>query len=254
MTELKELNNNEHSNLKVSKGCILTYASQSHILSLRATEVGHAATSLPVFMTKNQHTGNWNISAVTSVQPGNNLFVENDQWTATYQPTCMQTYPFYLMNSPKKENSYTVGIDINSTDFSVEEGQPLFEADGKATAYLSKVTSLLEADIKNDIQTHQFLEVIDKIGLIKPIDLLIQYRDGTANTIQGLHTINEEVLHALTAEQLLELNSKGYFTPIHAMLISLLQINLLVKKNNADSSLNDIQQVKIETSKNQTAF
>lgn len=254
MTELKELNKNEHSNLKVVEGCTLAYASKSHILSLRAVEIGHAATSFPVFMTKNQHNGYWNVSAITSVQPEHNLFVENNQWTASYQPTCMQTYPFYLMNSPNKENSYTVGVNIESSDFSTEKGEPLFDADGKATAYLSRVTSLLDADIKNDIQTHQFLEAIDKLGLIKPVDLMVQYRGGSANTIQGLHTINEEKLQTLTAEQLLELNQKGYLTPIHAMLISLLQLNSIVKKNNADTRLNGIQQVKIETSKNQTAF
>ncbi len=254
MTELKELKYADHGELKVDTGCTMGYASKAHVMSLRATEVAKMATSLPVFITKNQFNGHWNISAITSVQPGRNLFVEQDKWTAAYQPNCMKTHPLYLMNSPSEANSYTVGIDPNSPDFSSVSGEALFDENGKATPYLSQISRLLEADIEHSIQTHQFLEAIAALDLIKPIDLIVQYQSGSANTIQGLNTIDEEKLQSLTAEQLHRLNQQGYLNPIHALLFSILQLNVLVQKNNAIETLEHIAQIKLETRKDKTAF
>jgi len=254
MTQLQELTKASHADLKVNTQSTISYAAKAHIMSIRVTEVGKAATSLPVFITKNQHNGYWGISVVTSVQPGRNLFIENEQWTASYQPTCMQTHPLYLMKSPSKENSYTIGVYPNEQDFSKDKGEALFDGEGKATEYLSRVTALLEADIKNDIHTVEFLNELDQMGLLKAIDLQVHYQEGSVQTIQGLYTINEEAMQLLSAEQLAHLNTKGYLAPIHAILLSILQLNSIVKKNNANDELKNIGQVKLETSKQSTAF
>jgi len=61
-------------------------------------------------------------------------------------------------------------------------------------------------------------------------------------------------MQLLSAEQLAHLNTKGYLAPIHAILLSILQLNSIVKKNNANDELKNIGQVKLETSKQSTAF
>ncbi|WP_076419038.1 SapC family protein [Colwellia sp. UCD-KL20] len=246
MAELIELSSKQHANLKVNIHAEADFASNQHVMNLRVSEVGMSVSSFPVFFTRNPQNGEWGISAVTSFEAGKNLFVENQQWTATYKPNGMQTYPLYLMRSPKNDNSYTIGIDESNPVFSKEEGEQFFDIDGKATPYLHQKTKLLEADIKNDMQTYEFTRHIDSLNLFKAIDLLVSYENGTVQTLKGLHTIDEDKLQALTAEQLFELNRKGYLSPIHGMLLSIYQLNLLVNKNNANTDFLPVKNIKLE--------
>ncbi|WP_077341719.1 SapC family protein [Pseudocolwellia agarivorans] len=246
MAELIELSSKQHANLKVNIHAEADFASNQHVMNLRVSEVGMSVSSFPVFFTRNPQNGEWGISAVTSFEAGKNLFVESQQWTATYKPNGMQTYPLYLMRSPKNDNSYTIGIDESNPVFSIEEGEQFFDLDGKATPYLHQKTKLLEADIKNDMQTYEFTKHIDSLNLFKAIDLLVSYENGTVQTLKGLHTIDEDKLQALTAEQLFELNRKGYLSPIHAMLLSIYQLNLLVNKNNANTDFLPVKNIKLE--------
>lgn len=249
MTELVELSSSKHGKLKVVENSSVVFAARLHVVNLRVAEIGKAVSSFPVFFTRNPVTGNWVVSGIASFEQGKNLFVENDQWTATYEPTALQTYPLYLMRSPKDDNSYTVGIVEDSGAFSEQQGEALFDDNGKATLYLGKLTKLLEADIQNDIQTYQFAQQLEELGLIKSIDVLVQYDDDAVQTLKGLHTLDEDKLQSLSAEQLQELNKKGYLAPIFAMLISIFQLNALIRKHNSIDSLNNVKHVKLEVAR-----
>jgi hypothetical protein len=111
---------------------------------------------------------------------------------------------------------------------------------------------LLEADIKNDIQTMKFSQKLQELNLLKSISLSIQYQDDSVQNLNGLHSLNEDTLHALSTKQIDELNKLGYLIPIHAMLISIYQLNSLVKKNNELQSLKAIKQLKIEVARDRT--
>ena len=251
MAELTVLSSAEHGSLKVVKNCALNVAGNQHIVNIRVTEVGMAVSSFPVFAAKIPSNGRWTLTAVTSFVPEKNLFVENDRWTATYLPTSMQTYPLFLMNSDTEENQYTVGIHEDSPAFSKDAGEALFDDQGKASLYLSRLTALLEADIKNDIQTYQFNDKLNELGLYKAINLLVHSAAGSSvQTIQGLYTIDEEKLQQLDAPTLAELNKRGYLAPMYAMLTSIFQVNALIRLNNRQAGSKNIKEVKFEVAKN----
>ena len=253
MKELVELTSNKHGKLKVVDDCAVKFVSRQHLMNLRVSEVAKAVSSFPVFFSKSPHTGRWGLSAVTSFEQGVNLFVENNRWTAGYQPTSMQTYPLFLMRSAADENSYTVGIDEQSEAFSEHRGAALFDGAGKASLYLSRVTALLQADIKNDIQTYQFLQKLEELGLFKAIDIQVHYEGGSVQTLKGLHTLNEDELQSLQGETLAELNKTAYLIPIHATLISIYQLNSLINRHNAGGRATTVKQVKLEVAKGNAA-
>jgi hypothetical protein len=253
MSELVELSHTRHKGLKVRSNCAIEVATKQQIIRLRAVEVGRAAANFPVFFTRDSEDGALVLSALTSFENGQNMFVENRQWQATYQPSAMQTYPFFLMQSPKDEKSYTIGIDENNPAFAKDEGELLFEDNGKASMQLSRAKTLLEADIQNDTNTYQFARKLQELALLKSIDLIVQYQDGASQTITGLITIDEEKLNALSAEQLHGLNQQGYLVQIHALLISIYQLNLLIQKQNSRSDLPKVAQLKIEVAKDRVA-
>lgn len=249
MAELTELDGTRHQHTKVVEHCAMEFAATQHVINLRVVEVSKAVSSFPVFFTRNTATGQWGLSALGAFEPGHNLFVQNNHWQALYTPTGIQTYPLFLMQSPREDNQYTIGIDEQSQAFSQEHGQTLFDGQNKASLYLGQIKTLLAADIKNDIHTRQFSEKLQSLKLIKRIDVLVHYADKQVKTLKGLHTIDESVLQALTAEQLSTLHSLGYLAPIHAMLISIHQLNGLIQKHNAITGNTNVTQVKLHNSR-----
>jgi hypothetical protein len=249
MKALVEVKSNNHSKLKVNPNSAIEFATKLHIMNLRVDEIGKAVSSFPSFLTRGNVNGNWGLSILTSFEASTNVFVENNQWSAVYQPSCMQSYPFYLMRSPTNEQSYTVGIDESNPMFSKTDGEALFDEDKNATSYLHQKTKLLEAELKSDMQSYEFTKHLESLDLIKSIDLQVIYEDETTQTLKGLSTIDEDKLQDLSAEQLFELNKKGYLSPIHAMLVSIYQLNTLIIKNNNFNHLRKIKNIKLEIAK-----
>ena len=249
MPELIELSKETHADLRLLENCALQVAKTQHIINVKVSEVGMAAGCFPLLMTKNSHTGDWALSAITGIELSTNLFIKDDFWEATYLPTGLQTYPFYLMKSGREEGAFTIGIDESNVAFSKEDGVRLFEDSGQASAMLSGITQMLETDMKNEIHTYQFAKMLDEMGLIKAMDVLVHYADGRTNTLTGLYTPDEEKLQALPIEELDKLREKGYLAPIYAMLISIYQFNALILRNNQLDGTAKVKQVQLEIPK-----
>tara|TARA_R110001592_G_scaffold328458_1_gene610058 strand:+ start:19121 stop:19885 length:765 start_codon:yes stop_codon:yes gene_type:complete len=250
MKKLTELTPQQHQNLRLANDSAIQFAHQQNIMNLRVSEVSQTACSMPIVYVRDGNNGQWVLTAFTSFEQGSNLFVEQGKWTALHTPTNMQTFPFFLMMSPDDPQRYTIGIDEQHGVFSATTGQAIFETNGKASLHLSRVKALLESDINNDLQTQAFNQHISQLGLLRPISILIQYQDGSTPSLSGLFTIDEDKLQTLSQEALFELHQKGYLAPLQAMLMSLFQLNALIKKHNKTPGLNPIKSIKLEVSKN----
>ncbi len=247
---LVELSSKAHKDLKIKTNAVIKHIAKQHLINLRATELGQAATCYPVFATKNSHNGFWTFSAMTSFVPNENLFVTDDKFDAIYSPTSINTFPFYLMKAPSEKNAYTIGILEDAGDFSKTSGESLFDENGQPTEGTKRKAQLLDADVQKDIQTAQFSKRLEDLGLFKALDMTVQLLDGDSNKIRGLHTIDEDRLQTLSSEELDSIHKQGYLTPIHAMLISLLQVNRLISLNNKNIDRAQIIEVKMEVAKN----
>ena len=251
MTELVKLSSDQHKTLKADLDARVRFASSQHVLALRASEVGRAVTCFPVFFSKSQRTGDWAVSAVTSITPGTNLFVEDSKWTATYEPTILQIYSFYLMESDT-DKGYSVGIDTGSDAFSEDHGEALFDDKGQPSLYLSKVTGLLESDVQNNVQTQLFTKRVAELGLVQELNLVVHFENGESQTITGLSCVNEDRLQSLSSEELNELHKNGYLVALHGMLLSIFQVNVLINRHNQSNPQNPIKQIKLEVGRDAT--
>ncbi len=249
MAELIELSKKTHADLKLLENCALRVAKTQHVVNVKVSEVGMAAGCFPLLMTKNSHTGDWALSAITGIELSTNLFIKDYFWEATYLPTGLQTYPFFLMKSEREEGAFTIGIDEDNAAFSKVDGAPLFEDSGQATPMLSSITKMLEADMKNEIHTYQFAKMLDEMGLIKAMDVLVHYADGRTHTLQGLYTPDEEKLQTLPIADLDTLREKGYLAAVYAMLISIYQFNALILRNNQLDGSVKVKQIQLEIPK-----
>lgn len=253
MAELVELTPQEHGDLKLDTLAAIKVAKDTHILTLRVTEISRAACQLPVFLTSSGNDDAWLLSAITSLEVDRNMMVEDDKWNGIFQPISMMTYPFFLMKHPSKEGQYTVGVDPENKAFSTEEGEPIFEENKKAGQRLSQVTQALQQDLNNGAHTFQFCKHVSDLGLITPVDVVVGYEGGRINKLKGLNTIDETKLAALSEEQFAELRKKNYLAPIYSLLISLYQLNTLIKVHNQRGEGDKILQVSMNPEKDEAA-
>jgi hypothetical protein len=251
MSKLTEINSIKHQDLKMLPSKAMEAAERQHLINLRVSEVPRAATSLPVFFTRKNDSREWAISGLSNIQPGKSLYVVKGVWDALYQPISLRTYPLYLMPADN-DKKFTFGIDEDSDAFSKNEGEPLFDKAGRPSLLLNDMQKLLESSIKEDIQTYHFTQRLDNMGLIKSIDLLVQFNNAEVQTLKGLSTVDEEALMSLSGAQLEELNKLGYMTPIHAMLMSIYQVHDVVRRNNADQQNQRVDSIRLEIARDRS--
>lgn len=249
MTSLTLLDSVKHAALRVQPNSGVGFARDNHVLPLRAEEIPKASCDFPVFLTRITDSTDWSFSLMASFVVGRNLFVKDHGWDATHLPQFMDTYPFYLMNA-NEPDQYALAIDESSNAFGEQEGEPLFVEEGKMAPWLTTLTQRLQAQLQSNQQTLAFVKAVEDAGLIKELNLQLMFNDDTANTISGLHTIDEDVLHALDTDTLVDFNKRGYLAPVYAMLHSVFQLNSLIRRHNAlaetDDSLKSIVKIKLE--------
>ncbi|MEI8667417.1 SapC family protein [Pseudoalteromonas sp. B131b] len=209
---------------------------------------------LTYFLARNAQNGSYTISALTSFNARQSLLVNNNQWQALYTPVCMQTHPLHLMTREANSSDYFIAIDEQSSAVNSQHGEALFDAKGNPSLFLNSQQKLLESDLKNDYQTYQFTQEVVRLGLIKNIDIVLQFEQGETQTIQGLSTVDEDKLQTLDSNTIAELQKKGYLSVLNSMLISLFQLNALVKLHNQHSDLKPLKQIKLELSRDSHAL
>jgi hypothetical protein len=254
MVELKELSQQTHQDTKVTPGAQLAFAKNQQIMRIRVNEVPQAITSFPVIFTRNGHNGSWVLSILTGLADIQNTFVKDEQWSAIFQPSAMQTHPLYLMQSASNKDTYSIGINDTNEAVNLHTGQSLFDDKGQPSLYLSRTKAMLEASIQHDLQTQEFIKTVEDLDLLKAIDLHISFASGVGQKLAGLYVLDESKLKQLSGEQLAQLNAKSYLVPMHAMLASLHQINALIRNNNELDPDNKIVKLKMEVAKDFTAL
>jgi len=254
MKKLVELNSKAHGNLKIMKGAALEAAKDQHVININANEAPISCTAFPIFFMPIPDSKRWALSVITSLEAGQNLYIQDGEWQGTYQPTTLLTYPMQVMaiEDENQERRYTIGIDEKSPAFSETEGEPLFDADEKATVYLARVTKIIEASIQHEINTIKFCNKLVELSLITPASIKVAYAKGAVNTLNGLHTIDEKALQALDIKQLGELRDQGYLAAIYAALMSSFQLNLLLKKHNSVKGNEIITAINMERGNDET--
>jgi hypothetical protein len=245
MSQFVVLSNDKHKQLRIKKNASMAYAATQQVLPIEVAEVTKAAINFPIFFTKNQHD-EMTLSVISGLSAGTSLFMVKDGWDASYVPMCLKTYPFYLIQSPEDEKRFVIGIQEDNPSFSVTEGEAIFDEEGKASQNMMRVGDILNGHLDRIRATGLMVEKLDKLGLFKPLEILLQYQDNTARKMNGLYSIDEEKLNKLSTEQLASLHQDGTLFAIHALLISVYQINNLVRKYNQSEAANKIVNVKIE--------
>ncbi len=198
------------------------------------TELQRLSASFPTFFVKNPDTGQFSLICVFGFDKGENLFVEDGRWKTQYIPLNMRRFPFAL-GSQKKEDNKTesvVLIDLDDPRVGEQEGEVLFNERGFPSAFLESNISILKALEDGQSATHSFIQRLLDFDLIIPANFQITFDNGETQKIEGLYTVNQNVLNDLDDEKVIELHKNNYFEYMYMMIASIGQMKPLIDKKN----------------------
>ena len=197
---------------------------------LAATEFGDACREFPIVFvnTGKDEQGTTMVApiAILGVTQTENLFVENTAWRGRYMPAILRAYPF--CTGRIDDERFAICFDAAWSGVSTNQGQALFNAEGKPCELLEGVQKQLEA-FEVEVQRTQLLcRKLVELDLLRDMRIDANFADGRKHSVDGFLTIEQERINALTDAQALELHKTGAMGLIHAHWISMGNMRLLM--------------------------
>jgi hypothetical protein len=226
VTNIVILNNHTHRSLRVQAEASASLGDNQRFVQVVITEFPHLVVHYPLAFSKDATTGAFYCGAMLGFDEGENLFLGEAKGAEPYRPINLQRMPFYASGSE-------LAIDLDHPRVSQEKGKPLFIENGEPTKYLHSITATFR-DLKPGIEmTKVFIDILMKLKLVEPMDIDVEFDDGTRRDVIGLYTINQDVLRALPENTVVELFRRDYLRLIYLMIGSLKQIQVLAKRKNS---------------------
>jgi hypothetical protein len=232
------LNPEEHKNIHVITSRGEQFGENINTIPVIADELRALAIEYPVCFLKDPNTGRFGLYALTGLEPGQNLYLQNDQWNANYLPLHIRRQPFLMGltgdagEQPNPSNT-VVTIQLEHKRVTEKGGEALFDEQGNATDFLKKTSGLLANLIHGLPKTDSFIDALIEQGLVEQLQLKVTLAKGEQKSLQGLYGINEESLAAIKGDLLESFYSKGYIQACHMIMASFGHIQKLINWENA---------------------
>jgi SapC len=235
VTNLVVLDNQTHRDVRIAAARSPGFASVNAI-SVIPREFPRLLAHYPIFFTKNADTGQFEPAALFGFTRDENLFLADGRWDAAYVPLQIQRQPFSLI--PRRgvgegqQATLDVAIDMDSAQIQTREGERLFTEEGQATKFLQDITSMLSALLSGSTESYAFTRRLAELDLIEPLQIKIEFVDGSDAQLQGLYWISEAHLRALPAAQLAELRDREFLQWLYFQMASVAHMSALIARKN----------------------
>lgn len=237
MNNLVAIDNVTHRNVKINLDKAESHGSELHLVPAVLPEFVHLALHYPIVLTKNGETGQFSCTAMLGFSQGENLFWKNDKWQALYVPLQVRRQPFFLGIDEKStaelgDDQYVVCLDSKSPSIG-EDGEAIFNDAGEETPFFQQAKARLGELLRGEQEMDKFIGTLLSLDLVESMSIDIKFVNEQSTRLNGLYTINQDKLAALTGEQLASLSEKNYLQAIYCMIISVGQLYALIElKNN----------------------
>lgn len=198
------------------------------------TELQRLSATFPTFFIKNPDTGQFSLVCLFGFDKGENLFLEKGQWATQYIPLNMRRFPFAL-GSHKKDDGKAesvVLVDLDDPRVSEHEGEVLFNERGFPSTFLEDNMSILKTLEDGQSSTYSFIQTLLELDLVIPANFQITFDNGETQKIEGLYTVNQNILNSLDDKTVVEFHRNNYFEYIYMMIASIGQMKTLIDKKN----------------------
>lgn len=237
MSNIQLLNNIDHKEVRVITSRSARLGDSVWFALTFPHEFRNIQRHYPIFFTKNPDTGQLQAVAMFGFEDGENLFLSDGGWDASYIPLSVVRQPFLVGFQHQQEeggvNTQTViSIDMDSPRVSVSEGERLFQEHGGTTPYLDQMNSVLNLIHQGFQRNKAFIDMLLGMDLLESFALDVELNDGSSHRLSGFYTINEDSLSRLTGDDLVILNNNGYLEAVYMAVASMSNIPDLVERRN----------------------
>jgi len=231
-SNLEILNPEKHKNLRILPPKDFKYFRNLNSCVILVTEFFEAAKFYPIVFMRTPAEG---LVPVIILGAEDNVFIdEKGKWKeGFYVPAFVRRYPFIFVedkeiNKQAGERKLFVGIDKNYKGFGEEEGEKLFDDEGKETSFLKDVVKFLLTYDRDFQLTKQFVDKLEKLELFQGIEATVKTQDGKTVIIKNLLAVEENKFNNLPNDKVVELFKKGFLGTIYAHLMSLTNFSKIV--------------------------
>ncbi|WP_016957855.1 SapC family protein [Catenovulum agarivorans] len=218
-----------HRTLTIDTSQVDIAENQINMAMVVVNELSTIVHEYPVFIAKNPQTGQFMLGALLGLKSGQNLFIQDGQWQASYLPLEILRRPFQALFDPEKpQEGGRIAIDLNHPQV-VKDGQKIFDDKGEATEYLKRIQQTFAALMAGTQQTTEILTQADKLGLIEGINISVDLANGEKAALNGLFAFNQQAVSKLSGDNLELAHTSGILQVCHLVLSSGLHLQKLVK-------------------------
>jgi len=227
------LNNVAHKGLRVLNRYGAEFGDDSASVLTFPTEYADVQREYPIFFRKDPATGEYQSLALLGFEKGENLFLEDGAWKASYIPGMIARGPFLIGFQEQQidgelRKEPVIHVDLDHPRVSMSEGIPVFLPGGGNSPYLDHVATVLRG-IRDGLEVSKAMfAAFTALDLIEPVNLEIKLSEQEAYSLAGLHTIDQPKLQALDAESLYRLNQSGFLQAAYLVLASVTNIKKLM--------------------------
>ncbi|QDX24602.1 SapC family protein [Sphingomonas suaedae] len=218
MGTLELLNPVAHAGLRLD----VSHRFNTHFVQIVASEFIPTMQDYPILFTKHPQTGSFYAGALLALEPGEES-IRNDG-VEPYRPADLIRQGFFLVDGQ-------LAIDPDAPVFT-PAGTPLFDANGEpgdALRRVQRATHILHHGLpETDAIIARFLA----LRLIEPIDIALNFDDGSRLRLDGLYSISLDVLHALSDADALDLFHRGDLQLAYAQTASVQHIRRMAQRRN----------------------
>jgi hypothetical protein len=224
------LSNTTHRKLRIKPGTGYRFAAGTNSVFVAAVEFQPASREYPiVFVEADEIIAPM---AVLGLKEGQDLFVNEDgSWDARYIPAYVRRYPFVLAGPDATAEKLTVCIDAGFESLNEEEGERLFDDEGKNTKITDEALDFLRNYQRHVQFTQEFCKDLKKLDLLEPMGATINPPGCEQLKVVGFNVVSRERLKALKGAQLAKLIKNDALELIFLHLASLDNFQLLAERH-----------------------
>lgn len=236
MTRHAPLNNVQHKSLRIITTRSAAYGDDQMYALTFPAEFRNVQACYPIVFQKRSETGQFQPLALFGFQPGENLFLTETGWDATYVPYSVERLPFLIGGVGAAQAGQPaqpmIHIDLDSPRVSATEGEALFLEYGGSSPFLERISSMLGELHEGIATTTTFVDALQGLDLLESFVLDVGHRDGSTSRLAGFYTVNEERVRALDGEAVSRLQAQGFLEPIYMVVASTVHFRDLIERRN----------------------
>lgn len=230
------LNNVLHKNVKINTRYSEQLGNNLDRVLTCPTEFVQIQREYPIFFQKHPETGKFQSIALLGIEPGENLYLQDNKWNASYVPAIVTSNPFVIGFEDQtaaggSEYEPVIYINMDSPRVNETEGEMVFLEFGGNTHYLEKVTRNLKALYQGLSISDNMFALFSEYNLIEPVKLEFKVHNKLYR-LTGNYSINSERLAALDGNALAALNNAGVLDCAFFVAASLNNVQKLIDIKN----------------------